>query len=346
MAGVFTVDQVVANTEKIVVSYHFENLTGDPMACFYSNNQLQLTDGSTRMPIGGGAEGNTARIEFAPLPEGVMEASIIASADSLMEGCTGPVEWNVAFALGTTVPDNEILPVVENTDTQIPSELPLDGASVAMTVDRTVELSEGYLLTGHLTAASTEWRNTIIDMETISAKDVNGKDVPVGSSEEDWSDNEFSIKVASKDFTGPLTFTVNGLWVWADTENAPSFSFDAGEDPQVGQSWMLDKELTIAGKTITVMDVQMVADDSHTNVPGTLYGYSIHLLAEGMNNVGFNCSGEKGSDSLFGQVRPLNTNEQMSENYYPDGIPTGLITCSLSDAQFKETGDWHFNWQP
>lgn len=342
----FTIDQVVADAEKVVVSYHIDSLTSDTTSCFYDGNRLLLPDGSSKMPIGGGVQGSEASVEFSALPEGVKEASIIASMDIPSEDCAGPQEWIVPFALGSEAPVENILPVIENTVTQAPVDLPTDGSTILFNVDKYVELSDGYLLTGHMISANSEWRNTIIDMETITARDANGMNVPVEPTDDSFGDKEFSFKVASKEFTGPVTFNIKGIWVWANMEKAPSFSFDAGSDPQTGQSWMVNQDLTIAGKKITVQDVQMIADDSQTNVPGTLYGYSIHILAEGMNNVGFNCSGEQGPSSLFGQTLPLNANEQISENYYPEGIPTGLITCKLQDAQFKENGDWQFTWQP
>lgn len=340
----FTLDQVVADAEKVIVSYHIDSLTSDTTSCFYDGNQLLLPDGKTRLPIGGGVQGSEATVEFAALPEGITEASIVASMDIPSEGCSGPQEWIVPFALTTEAPVEDILPVIENTVTQSPADLPTDGSTISFNVDKYVELSDGYLLTGHMVTGNSEWRNTIIDMDSISARDANGMDVPIEPSEESFGDNEFSIKVTSKEFTSPVTFYVNSLWIWADMENAPTFSFETGSDPQAGQSWTVDQELIIAGKKITVQDVKMVADDSHTNVPDTLYGYSIHLLAEGMNNVGFNCSGEQGPSSFFGQTRPLSENELQSENYYPEGIPTGLITCTLQDAQFKENGNWQFDW--
>lgn len=343
----FTVDQVVANTEKVVVSYHMDGLSTDAPSCMYDGNQLLLPDGKTRLPIGGGAQGTSGRVEFAPLAEGVTQASLLSSMNFVDPNCSNlPQEWKVAFSLGTTVPEADLLPVVENTAAQAESEIPTDGSPLQMIVDRTVELSDGYLLTGHLAIANKDWQNAVIDMDSISALDANGKSVSVLPTDESFGEKEFSIKIGSKDFKGPLTIKVKALWIWANVTDAPTFTFDAGEDPQVGQSWTINKELTVAGKTIKVQNVKMVEDNSQLNQPSTLYGYSIQVGGENMNNLSLNCDGLDGPSSLFGQTKPLSTQELLVENYYPDGVPTSIVTCTLQDAQFKEAGDWKFEWQP
>ncbi len=343
---VLTIDQVVASDEKVVVSYHIDNLTQGSSACFYDDHQLVLPDGTTRYPIGGGAGGDTATVEFAALPQGVTGASLIAGMNFPSEGCMGPQEWNMAFTLGTEAPAEKILPVVENPVAQQPQEMPEGESAVLFNVEKFVELSDGYLLTGHMVAGNKGWRNTIIDMDTISALDANGKTVVIDPSTETFSDNEFSIKVNSKDFVGPITFNVKGLWIFANTDNAEAFTFDAGSNPQTGEKWTVDRKLTVAGQKYTVKDVEMVADDSHTNVPGTLYGYAVRMQGEQFNAIGFDCEGVDGPSSWFGSARPLDNGELSSESLYPDGLPTGVVTCKPGDAQFKATGNWNFVWQP
>lgn len=340
------IDQVVADPDKVVVSYHIEGIAADVSACFYDGNQLQLSDGKIRLPIGGGVEGTTARVEFAALPAGVTEATLLASMDNPSESCAAPKEWKVSFALGTEVPAVEILPVAEPVSTQAASNLPESGSIAQISVDRVVELADGYLLTGHMVLSDPEWQNVVFDMDSITATDANGKSVAIEPTGESFGDNEFSLKVSGKDFSEPLTISVKDVWVWANVENAPSFSFDAGTGVQTGQSWKINNELTVASKKILIDSVQAVQDASHLNSPTTLYGYAISANSEAMNNVSFNCTGQDGPRSILGGTKPINGNGLLIENYYPDGLPEGQITCKFQAAQFKETGDWQFTWQP
>ena len=342
-----TLDQVVANTEKVVVTYHLAGLPASASSCIYDANLLVLPDGKTMHPIGGGVNGVNARVEFAPLPEGVTQAFIQASMNFPDANCTAiPQEWKVAFTLGTVAPDAELLPVIENSAAQTASAVPTDGTSVQMMVDRSVELSDGYLLTGHLAISNEDWKNAFFDMDSISAVDVNGKAVAVLPTDEDFGDNEFSIKIAGKDFVGPLTINVKNLWIWAKDNEGAVISFDAGEEPHIGQSWNINKELTVADKKILVQDVKMVENDSQSNQSSAIQGYSVQISGKDTTNMNINCSGQQKATSLFGQTRPIDSQTLLVENFYPEGIPTGEITCNLKDVQFKEAGDWSFEWQP
>ena len=101
---VLSIDQVVADPEKVVVSYHIEGITADMSECFYDDNRLQLPDGKVSLPIGGGVEGTIARVEFAALPAGVNEATLLASMENPSGDCTAPKEWTLPFTLALRFP--------------------------------------------------------------------------------------------------------------------------------------------------------------------------------------------------------------------------------------------------
>jgi len=109
-----TIEQVVADADKTVVVYHVDGLPTSEIGtspCFYDGNQLLLPDGSTRLPTGGGVEGSQARVEFFPLPEGVTQATLLASMNIPDPACSVPQQWKVGFSLGTTPPEDEMIPV-------------------------------------------------------------------------------------------------------------------------------------------------------------------------------------------------------------------------------------------
>ncbi len=62
------IDQAVIDTTNTVVTYHFENLPkkagSEADACFYDRNELITSDGKTKLPIGGGVQGNIARLNL------------------------------------------------------------------------------------------------------------------------------------------------------------------------------------------------------------------------------------------------------------------------------------------
>ena len=347
----FTVDNVVADAEKVVVAYHLSGTSGDIQTCTYDGNQIILPNGKSRLPINGGSQPASAKIDFASLPAGVTKFSIKATINDPDSLCPAPKEWNVAVSLATTSPDLEILPVIENTPAQNSTSNSTSTSSstntdVQFLIDKYVELTDGYLLTGKIVASDKSWRNVSIDMEKVEAFDAAGKNIPLEQTDESLNDNEFAIKVVGKNFALPLSIHVNNMVVIVAEETPPSFSFDAGKDPQIGQNWTIDQEIEIAGKKIYIKDVKVVEDTSKINYPTSVKGFAINATSADNINLGFDCSGNKRSDSSWDQSMPGNGNKFSVENYFPNGIPNGVVTCKILNAFIQEGGDWKFQWQP
>src|SRR5512133_2929557 len=153
-----TVDQAVADVDGVVISYHMEGLPAvkpdEGVVCVFSDNRVRLPDGKDRLPIGGEVIGSKARIEFGPLPAGVNQLTLLVHGEP---ECPAPIDWSVDIPFGTKAPQ-PALPVAEVT--QMASETPKTQAAetvraksddVRMTVEKTVALADGWLITGHMT---------------------------------------------------------------------------------------------------------------------------------------------------------------------------------------------------
>ena len=46
---IFTLDQVVADAEKVVVAYHIDGIDKDVSSCFYDANRMMLPDGKSKI---------------------------------------------------------------------------------------------------------------------------------------------------------------------------------------------------------------------------------------------------------------------------------------------------------
>jgi hypothetical protein len=358
----FTLDQVVADKNKVVVAYHMVSPSSNFYNCSYDGNYLVWLNGRSNNPIGGGnsstPEGSiSGQIQYFPLPDGDTQASLKVSFDpGSTVGCTAPKEWIIPFTLGTEIPDIEIFPVVENSTAQVTPSFTASSdtsslstttdKSVQFIVDKYVELNDGYLLTGHIENHEKSWRSVSIDMMTLFAQDANGNKVTIEPTTESLNDNEFALKVVGKNFTAPLTIQVQKLLVMASEEEAPSFFFDAGSNPQIDQKWDINQGLEIAGEKIFVKEIKVIEDTTKTNYPTSVMGYDISASSTNDIDVSFDCSGKEKSSSSWNQSMPGNGNEFSVENYYPDGIPNGVVTCKIWNAFFQASGNWKFQWHP
>jgi hypothetical protein len=350
-----TIDQVVSDANQTVISYHIDNLPNNSSvsasACFYDDNRLQLPNGKVLLPIGGGAEGDgtagKARIEFAKLPEGITQATLLAGMNTAEPACTAPAQWKVDFTLSTTKPaDVNLLPVVESTAVST-----VEGESssdVQLSIDKSVAVADGYIVYGHISYADKYWQSAGLDFDTLTAQDSKGKNVPVNYTDDTINENEFVIKVSTKDFTAPLTLHIKSLWISAiyDSSNfgIPVFTFDAGSDPQVGQNWKIDKEVNVDGIKLNIQNIEVVQESAdQTPNAASEKGYTITTgksSAENFN-ASFFCKGEGNGTPNHGGGKP-NT----FTYYYSGGLPYGQVTCSIADANFMVPGNWEIEWQP
>ena len=352
------IDQVVADVNKTVISFHYEGLPSDnPSACFYDSNQLILPDGKSLLPIGGGGSANEWNIEFSPLPAGVTGAAL-QSAMSFDDGsCPAPKQWNADFSLGTEAPEVEMLTVIDDPQTQPETvgsmETTVDettanssAAELQLTVDRVVELDYGYLLVGHVEWDNPDWMALYMDTETMTAVDANGNAVPLEfTGEEGTGDNEFAIIVASKDFTAPLSLSLSNRMAYANTENAPTFAFDAGSNPQVGQSWEINQGLEVAGLVIKIQSADVVQDETGASSPADM-GYAIRVESGTKLDGLIVCSSDGNRSSAWGNWENEEEGIYRFDTFYSDGLPYGKLSCGFNILRYQIPGVWTLKWSP
>ncbi|MDK2980881.1 MAG: hypothetical protein PWQ55_1228 [Chloroflexota bacterium] len=356
-----TIQQVVSDTNQTVVAYRIEGLPAEGN-CFYDRNSLLLPDGKRLLPIGGGSRGgettNEARVEFMPLPEGVTQATLLTERSPEAEDtvCEAPLEWQVDFNLGTEKPaDMELLPVVESTaSSQEPDESAAAGDSAAnrvrLFVDSAVELDDGYILYGHIQGDDPNWMSVNLNFfDGLSASDADGRPVTLDTTDESMSDNEFVFKVVGKDFTPPLTLHVANLYIHAHLMDTPAFTFDAGQDPQIGQTWTLDQPLEIQGLSLTVESVEAFQSEGHSDAEGAQPALRVTVRKDPDKpylNGFIVCQGEEEDQGSGGQTMPTEDGKLLMESSYARELPKGEVKCSFADLTYLLEGDWQIDWQP
>jgi hypothetical protein len=151
------VDQAVRSSQNTIVAYHLEGVEN---VCFYDKNQLILPDGSKLLPIGGGVQGQEARIEFFPLPEGVTRAILKAGNSSEPDpACTAPEEWEIEITFDSSEPQVTPAKVFDSQAIQSGTSENSSNAGVSIFLDQLVELEDAYLPVSytHLTLPTTPY---------------------------------------------------------------------------------------------------------------------------------------------------------------------------------------------
>ncbi len=348
-----TVEQAVADVNGIVISYHMDGLPepnqGEIYTCVYSDNRLRLPDGKERLPVGGGISSNEARIEFAPLPAGVKQVTLISHGEA---DCPAPIDWSVDIPLGTEAPQPS-LPVMDVTPVSSPSEINSPEAptsqnteaessindQVQLTVEKTVPLAEGWLVTGHITWDDPEIMNMYVPPEMVSVTDAAGKDIPVEPTDAGYSDGEFGFILKQKDIKSPVKLTIRSILVNGILENGPEFSFNTSSGTQPGQEWVIGKTLDVFGMLVDVVKVTPAVFDDGSK------GYTVTLrIPEAISNIDMRYVTKTAGLGSFGEGRPLADHQYEIKIGFPGGLPEGQLSFAIFNVQWNLTGNWETSW--
>jgi hypothetical protein len=348
-----TVEQAVADANGIVVSFHIDGLPepkpGEIFTCVYSDNRLLLPDGKDRRPIGGGIAGTQARIEFAPLPAGVKQVTLIALGEA---DCPAPVEWSVNIPLGKVAPQ-PALPVMDVTEVSTPpgsaaDQLPTpENASasdnfnyqIQVSVEKTVGLADGWLVTGHIDWDDPDIMNMYVPPEYITVTDAAGKPIPVVPTDDGYSDGEFGFFLKQKEILSPVKMTISRLFINGMLEKGPEFTIDAGTDPQPGKEWAINQTLEVFGMPVTIVKANPANYDNGLN--GFAFTFK---LPQAITNIDLRFITKDTRMGAFGEGRPLADHMYLFKMGFSDGAPEGRVTFAITNMQWEQKGNWETSW--
>ena len=153
-----------------------------------------------------------------------------------------------------------------STATLLPSETPQSVSPYGITnsLDKFLALPDGYILYGNISWTDSLITGTIATLASI--KDANGKEIPFTYADAEVypTQDEFrqywAYKINETNFAAPLSLSfivVTNLKVDGD-----SFTFDPGPNPQLGQKWDINQNVTVNDEVIRVLFAQQGGSDS------------------------------------------------------------------------------------
>ena len=222
------------------------------------------------------------------------------------------------------------------------------------------ELKDGYVLSG-----SYQWSDTRIDPSAVvisdsNITDVNGQDVPVQpvdtgpSADSSPQQIPFAYQITGKNFAWPLHIIVNSISVVQPGQG--TFHFDAGPDPQVGQTWNVNIDVPVGQHIIHVETIQLTG-----GAPNALdmIGFEFTMtsdpavasaLVDDMNPIiecKSGCGGGGGGGQDFGVSGLDSGTGPFVDGWEAKGYsPAGVKTFLISNMSIFFKGPWQVSWQP
>lgn len=218
------------------------------------------------------------RLVYPPVPQQVNELTLIIPILQNMPVGAAPENWAITFHLKPVPPDMSFAPIIGLT----PSPDSLTGSTPAseetgapalsdtaalngftFKLEHVIELEDGFVFTGSLSWDDSVFptgQGTISEAAIPTLTDADGRKIPIeevqvvgayGEHKHPWS-----YRTDRKLFSGPLVFSItsiNTLILW-ETD----FEFDLGSNPQIGQSWEINRDFVFAGHKLRLLSARLI----------------------------------------------------------------------------------------
>jgi hypothetical protein len=348
-----SVNEVTASTDKTMVKYSIigikDSMLSDIFVCPMSNDiplnaspEISLSDGSRLTELGvrvtPGFESDLFEATYSsPIP--AREKKVTFSLECLWQTGNGSSIWRFEIPLRLTEKGGEeltVAPVIDipTQEPEGPSDVqPVDAGNIE--VNQVIPLTDGYILQGSLkvdleTGLTADIFNGYL--EDVTILDANGvalvtSMVPIDFiiEADETPDNQYpwALQVNPSSVAWPLTITVNSIPAVTEPYAASSFQVDVGEDPQPGQEWIIDKDVSLGPKMLRVVSIKRIQNDSRMN------GYEITFIYD--SSLGFSYDIVGGVPNGGGGIGGGEDGQPISiVESYIDVVPTGLLTVQLN----------------
>lgn len=300
---------------------------------------LRLPDG-TRLELTGSMG------DMPPVPATVDNAVFVLPCIANTLPGAAPENWELGLIFVPAPPEVTVLPVVDLPPSSGPTSeaagAPTTPEDAGVTFERVIETSGGYILIGRFqpSAPSGEW----VQVTDVQLRDASGRVIEYTSPPDIEPPNVevefgfgFVFEFNAAGLSYPLSLTISGVTIrQADPNAKTEFEFDAGPNPQPGQEWVLNQDLTLAGHSLTLAsitaDSRGYSFDFKTGPD--VFGASVAI--PGSTPIGGGGSGSGGlTDGTF----------SVGLDYAE--LPTGRLRVTVSNLSV--IGDkitWRGHWSP
>jgi hypothetical protein len=364
-----TVSQAVVDSERTVVLYQAEGIPPEAYpesedAPFCGEQpQLRPPGGVSADVIGGrgggwGTEGlmraGTAegqgwrsgyewRLVYPALPTDVNEAIFfIPCLDGTAPGAA-PEDWELTLSFVPAPPDVTVVPVLEMTPSPQSSAEPGEPVEAGLVLEQVIELEDRYILIGSFRQGSSiPGGNVLGVLPWLDFSITAGDDQPwifwpaedVDLPEAQPGVVPWAFEVLKGFTTPPLTLRVDA--VDAQFPADVTIQFDTGPAPQDGQEWSLNRDLQIAGHTVTLVSAVLHRDERQN-------GYEFFfrsapevtdVVIEDREHTPVGGYGGGGSGGFSAGL------------VYEGAVPTGPLTYHITAFTARVEGPWTLTWSP
>lgn len=307
----------------------------DAMDAFHAGATVVLSDGTEIQAQSGQDYGyipgqHQVSLEFTALPTGTDSLTLRYEVFTI----TGAALWSVDIPIILRpIRADEVIPAQETQAAPLQSNT-YDGLTLVL--DNVAPASEKTVLQVSLrfdkpnTHLNTDWNVTLTGDD--------GRIYPM--TEVLFDSNDYVKTYETVPFHGGEALNLS-LTAFPSSENLPmsvdfpldqaTFTFDPGPNPQPGQSWSLDEQITVGQYTIQVIGVKQISNTEllfeFAPSPGVTGVMLYSPLAQGAT----------------GSIPVENVNFTAGLSF--GSVPAEPLTISISRVYYTARGQWQIHWQ-
>jgi WD40 repeat protein len=363
-----TIDEGLADARQTTLHYHVEGIRSEQRPASESDTgciespYLSLPDG-TRLEAGGGSangwpSGYNRRDVFPAVPAAVDRFTLIIPC--LMDTRPGaaPEDWEFSLQLSPAPQDFHVLPVIEiPTPTLQPTgslaanpvssaatftmqpAAPTETPAIQLQVEKMVELPDGYIFQGSMKGKATAFSPLNFDTYQLQITDAQGKrilfepiDPPADSQPSGPNRLVWAVQTRGKGYASPLTFSLPSVTL--DQPAQASFDLDLGPDPQSGQTWELNQDVTVDNFTLRILSAQFDA-----RVDGT-YWLSFEMQVDPHEIEGVSLQDLDNHSAKFSGAGGGDGSGSLSQSFSYDYRPQGVRHIQIQRITTYLYGPW------
>lgn len=358
-----SVESAVLDTEHTVLTYKVEGpFESSPQAqselddaCF-AGAELRLPDGTVhtvpgRFPDTTWENGYRQQNTYPAIPADVNQATLFLPCLHARLAGQGPENWELALNFVPAPPELTLYPVSgQSTATPISAPQPINTPEtgqtlpgVDLTFENVIPLADGQIILARL-----DWRNNAainwvsISPEDVQIFDANGQELAAEENfdaidpDETYEGNR-PLGYQTTPRAARLAVSAAQVSYAANVE----FVFDPGSDRQSEQTWVLNKEIELDGRTLRIISITIAEFNGNA-------GMSFEMESEdGIMDAGVfdpNHPPRSGGGSMGDGISPV---QSFSNGFnYEGSLPEGPITLRVSGYTVRMPVDWEITWTP
>ena len=220
--------------------------------------------------------------DFPPVPANVNEA--VYNMPCIFNTLPGtvPENWKIPLRFVPAPPNFTVVPVIESFPSQTPSAMPSTPTleDNPLVINKVLDIGDQFVLMGEFINPVEQDDSLPVGswwvLNQVSIVGEDGREVPQFFSNDfelptlTQPDSEPWLYQLKKDFVPPVTITWTGEIISpVGPKEQAEFEFDAGQNPQAGNQWEVNKDFNLGGFNIRLISIESSSQ-----------GYFFHFKAD------------------------------------------------------------------